>query len=481
MSLKILIVDPENKYASACKVLLQNNSFECQVVISGKEAQVLCAQNKFFAILISTEIQNFGISQVLKFVKSNQSSNKIISYCSNAKNFTEMGLDKEKILKLGASDFIDHQPTPEEVKDILEGGQSINDLVKALPKREGQLAEQEVQGEDSKFSPIRITDFYAAKNVIFDVYIKLGSKKYLKILHTGDVFSKDRLEKYKNEKKIEHLYIATVDRKKFVQWNNFVLEKTLDSKNVAAENKLNLLRSVSDKYIEEIYTEGMKPQMLEEGKSVCENTYKMIEKEKDLHKLLKTYQDMDPSAYSRFFLISLFSGMVVKFFSWQSKTTIETIAMAAMMHDLGKLKMPEELRMKRPETMSAPELEIYKQHPQMTSAMLEGNRLFSTSIKQIVLQHHEAADGSGFPFGIKDQNILPLSKILFFVAEFVDKIMFEKITPVQGVVKVLKDPDSFKKYNRNVIENFTKVFMDPDKVKKNFGSPASSGFLSNKK
>src|SRR5690606_29507728 len=114
--------------------------------------------------------------------------------------------------------------------------------------------------------PVNINDFYSGKNVLFDVYIRLGSGRYLKILHAGDAFTKEWLDRYKNEKKVEKLYISGADRKKFVQWNTFVLDKTIDSTTVGAETKVRLLRTVSDKYMEEVFTEGLKPQLVEQGK-----------------------------------------------------------------------------------------------------------------------------------------------------------------------------------------------------------------------
>lgn len=481
MALKVLLVDPDINFLASCKELLEKNSFECEIAKNGKDAQIFSSQNKFFAVVINLKIENYNIFQVLKFIKSNQSSNQTICYFTDEVVLKDLDLDKEKLIKLGVTESIDHFPSVEEVKDALEGHQNIQDIISSQAKSTGTSEEEEVVGEDDKFTSIRISDFYSSKNVIFSVYIKLGPKKYLKILHAGDTFSKERLDRYKNEKKVEYLYISVSDRKKFIQWNTMVLEKTLDSKNVGAESKVKLLRSVSEKYIEEIFTEGLKPQLIEQGKMVCNNTFKLIEKEKDLYKILRTYQDLDPSAFSHVFLIGLFSGMVVKFFEWQSQNTIETLAMASMMHDLGKVKLPTSIISKKPQELSPQEFDIYKEHVQYSVAILDGNRLFNNSIKQVILQHHEAADGSGFPFGLKDSNISALSRILFFVNDFVDMITFEKITPVQGVVKLLKDPNAYKKYNSFVIENFTKIFIDPDKIQKSHSLPSNSTLVPTKK
>lgn len=481
MAIKVLLIDPTSDWLFSTQSHLKQNFFDVKTANNGKDAQIIISKDKFFAVAINLEVQNYSAHQVLKFIKSNQNVQKVIAYISSEEKLKEMGLDNEQVIKLGATEVVTSIPSPNELKNILEGHQGIQDFVTNLNKRDGQSEEVEVATADDKFSAIGIDEFYSSKNVLFDIYIKLGSNRYLKILHTGDTFSRDRIDKYKNEKKVSHLYISVDDRKKFIHWSNFVAEKTISNPNVDAERKMDLLGSISEKYIEEIYTDGLKPQMVEQGKALCSSTFQLIEKEKNLFKLMRQYQDLDPTAYSHFFLISMFASMIVKQFEWQSKSTIETITMASMLHDLGKIKLPKQLLHKHPRDMSSEEFIIYKQHPQMSAELLENNRLISPSVKQIILQHHEASDGSGFPFGLKENNTLTLSKILFFVNEFVDRITYKKQTPVEGLRDLLMNKEECLRYNPVVLENFTKVFVDPTKIKKNDSMPSNSVVIPSRK
>lgn len=481
MAIKVLLIDPSSDWLVSAQDLLKKNFFDVNTANNGKDAQIIISKDKFFAVAINLEIQNYSAHQVLKFIKSNQNVQKIIAYISSEEKLTEMGLDHEQVLKLGATEVVTSIPTPAQLKNILEGHQGIQDFVTNLNKREGQSEEIEVATSDDKFSAIGIDEFYSSKNVLFDIYIKLGANRYLKILHTGDTFSRDRIDKYKNEKKVTHLYITTDDRKKFIHWSNFVAEKTITNMNVDVERKVDLLGAISEKYIEEIYTDGLKPQMVEQGKALCNSTFLLLEKEKSLFKLMRQYQDMDPTAYSHFFIISMFSSMLVKQFEWQSKSTIETITMAAMLHDIGKIKLPKKFLSMHPKDMSPEDFIIYKQHPQMSAELLENNRLVSPSVKQIILQHHEASDGTGFPFGLKESNTLTLSKILFFVNEFVDRLTHNKQTPVEGLRDLLMNKEECSRYNSHVLENFTKVFVDPTKLKKNDSMPSNSVVIPSRK
>lgn len=481
MAIKVLLIDPSSDWLISAQDLLRKNFFDVKTANNGKDAQIIISKDKFFAVAINLEVQNYSSHQVLKFIKSNQNVQKIIAFITSEEKLIEMGLDHEQVLKMGATEVVTSIPSPAELKNILEGHQGIQDFVTNLNKRDGQSEEVEVSTTDDKFSAIGIDEFYSSKNVLFDIYIKLGTNRYLKILHTGDTFSRERIDKYKNEKKVTHLYISTDDRKKFIHWNNFVAEKTIANSNVDAQRKIDLLTTVSEKYIEEIYSEGLKPQMVEQGKALCNSTFQLLEKEKGLFKLIRQYQDLDPTAFSHFFLISLFSSMIVKQFEWQSKSTIETVTMASMLHDLGKIKLPKVLLHLNPKDMTPDQFVIYKQHPQMSAELLENNRLISPSVKQIILQHHEASDGTGFPFGLKENNTLTLSKILFFVNEFVDRITHAKQTPVEGLRDLLMNKEECSRYNSVVLENFTKVFIDPSKLKKNDSMPSNSTVVPSRK
>ena len=92
--------------------------------------------------------------------------------------------------------------------------------------------------------------------------------------------------------------------------------------------------------------------------------------------------------------------------------------------------------------------------------------LIPKSVKQIVAEHHEACDGSGFPRGIKDSKIYTLAKIVFLADTFVHIMTEKELKPIEALKEILMDPDVSYKYNGLIIENFTKVFIDPDKIKR---------------
>lgn len=466
LALKLLIVDPDEEWTIKAKAYFNEQMYEVATVFNGRDAQLALYNEKFFAIIMNYSTENHSCMQVLKFIKTNYTNQRILMILNDKALIDSGDVSEEKLQKLGVANLAVKPFELNFLKELLEGHQSLSDLMASVPKKAGVSEETEVTLTDENFSRIKIDEFYSSQAVLFDIYIKISENKYLKILHTGDTFSKERLDKYKNEKKVDSLYFHNNDRRKFIQYNNFLTKKLIDNQVVPAYNKVNSLKNVTEKFIEEAFTVGVKPLVIEQGKEVCENVFKLVETQTDLYSVLKSYQNFDPSAFSHAFLVTLYSSAIIKQFEWQSKATIETAAMACMFHDIGKTLLPKEFIGLRAKDMSPEQLEMYKKHPELGYQILENNRGLNNSVKQIILQHHEAFDGTGYPFQKKGNKILTLANIVCLADDFVHIMMDHKIQPTEALRKILVNKEGVKRYNSVLIEKFIKVFVDPEKIQK---------------
>jgi PAS domain S-box-containing protein/putative nucleotidyltransferase with HDIG domain len=96
---------------------------------------------------------------------------------------------------------------------------------------------------------------------------------------------------------------------------------------------------------------------------------------------------------------------------------IEGLFLAATVHDVGKINVPTEL-LSKPGRLTALEYQMLQTHVQTGYEIMKGIN-FPWPIAQIIMQHHERLDGSGYPQGLKGEAILPEAKILA-VADVVD-------------------------------------------------------------
>jgi putative two-component system response regulator len=93
-----------------------------------------------------------------------------------------------------------------------------------------------------------------------------------------------------------------------------------------------------------------------------------------------------------------------------SQDRLKGIRMAGIIHDLGKISVPAEI-LSKPGLLNDMEFELIKVHPRTGYDILKGIE-FPWPIAEMVYQHHERMDGSGYPRGLKGEEILLEARIL---------------------------------------------------------------------
>jgi diguanylate cyclase (GGDEF)-like protein len=102
---------------------------------------------------------------------------------------------------------------------------------------------------------------------------------------------------------------------------------------------------------------------------------------------------------------------------------VELTRLAASLHDLGKLAIPEEI-LRKPSTLNESECLVLQRHPQIGFRMLES--LGVEPIAEWVLHHHERWDGAGYPDRLRGEEI-PLGARIIFVADAFDAMTSERV------------------------------------------------------
>ena len=101
----------------------------------------------------------------------------------------------------------------------------------------------------------------------------------------------------------------------------------------------------------------------------------------------------------------------------------DTIGQAALLHDLGKIGVPEGI-LRKPGPLTTDEWEIMRAHPTIGAQILEPFRFLARAV-DIVRHHHERFDGGGYPFGLAGARI-PLAARIFAVADSFDAMTSDR-------------------------------------------------------
>lgn len=103
-----------------------------------------------------------------------------------------------------------------------------------------------------------------------------------------------------------------------------------------------------------------------------------------------------------------------------SPECLEGLKLGALIHDIGKLALPSQI-LSKPSRLTEAEFAMVKEHPEQGALIIDEVE-FPWPIKQMILQHHERLDGSGYPKGLKGKDIILEAKIIA-VADIADSIL----------------------------------------------------------
>ncbi len=139
---------------------------------------------------------------------------------------------------------------------------------------------------------------------------------------------------------------------------------------------------------------------------------------------------------------------------------IEGVRLGALIHDIGKIHIPAEI-LNRPGRLSPAEFEMIKSHPSVGYDIIRGVD-FPWPVADMVLQHHERMDGSGYPQGLKGEQIALEARILA-VADVVEAMASHRpYRPGLGIERALEELEAHRgsRYDPQVADVCLQLFRD---------------------
>ena len=154
--------------------------------------------------------------------------------------------------------------------------------------------------------------------------------------------------------------------------------------------------------------------------------------------LILTMEAKDPYVRGHSKNVAEYSLAIAKEMRFPPKRLM-IIERAGILHDLGKLAIVDEI-LNKPSRLNEQEWQIMKSHPQRSIDILEPLE-FLTKEKKIILHHHEAYDGNGYPDGLKGEEI-PIEARIMAVADTFDamnsKRAYRNALPQDVIVSELR-------------------------------------------
>jgi HD-GYP domain-containing protein (c-di-GMP phosphodiesterase class II) len=140
-----------------------------------------------------------------------------------------------------------------------------------------------------------------------------------------------------------------------------------------------------------------------------------------------------------------------------SKRKMQALKYASLLHDVGKIGIPEEI-LKKVGTLTSEEYNIVKEHPKRAASILKPLKVLEPAMP-IILHHHEKYDGTGYPDGLKGKQIPMGARILSLVDAFeamITKRSYRRCKSLKTALKEIKR-NSGSQFDPKVVGAFLKI------------------------
>lgn len=180
----------------------------------------------------------------------------------------------------------------------------------------------------------------------------------------------------------------------------------------------------------------------------------------DMIKYIEWIEKKDPLTCSHCSKSAQYAVFLGKTLSLSADELV-VLSIAAPLHDLGKVKVPDEILVK-PASLTHEEYKVIQCHPLWGAEMIldnAGRNLDWLRVAEIILNHHERFDGCGYPAGINGKEIPFLAQIVS-IADAYDAMIsdrpYRSALPAETALRILQK-ESGKQFHPELVQEFIKL------------------------
>lgn len=305
------------------------------------------------------------------------------------------------------------------------------------------------------------------QSIPYDLFVNSSAletkQKFIKIFNHGEELTSEDLKSFKQ--KYTQLYISETQR-------NLYMQSLVESDGASDVEAVEFIKDSAIKYLHNVFDpdKEFSTEVLVETIHGCKDAVEnMIDVLDDysidgLRALIGDLSGHDFYTYDHSINVSMYCITILRVLKPNAtKSELIHAGLGGLLHDLGKIKIPTDI-LNCPGGLSDEEYQVIKTHPDLGLSLLIDNEdldieeLDLKTIARIVHEHHEAWNGSGYPQGIKENEIHLLARICS-IADFFDAVTtkrsYSEVVTVSQALSIM-EKTSGKKIDPKVFQVFSK-------------------------
>lgn len=251
-----------------------------------------------------------------------------------------------------------------------------------------------------------------------------------------------------------HIYIHTRDIRKMDRYTAQHLDKILSDPNLPGEVKAKVFYS-SSSYTMEKVLDDPRTETISEMKAVIKGMLDHVITNPTLLFDLFTITAHDYYTYHHSLNVGIFATALAYSYYGDADphNDIERLSYGFFLHDIGKALVPKEI-LNKPDKLTEEEWNIMKKHPQWGYNILMRTGHLTDEAAYIALEHHEQVNGSGYPNGIKGNEIHPCARICAIIDTF------DALTTERPYKPAISPFDALRHMQQLLIHGFDPYYLE---------------------
>ncbi|MBX3041030.1 MAG: HD domain-containing protein [Bdellovibrionaceae bacterium] len=312
---------------------------------------------------------------------------------------------------------------------------------------------------------------YVPKDLFFegmvlpvDIFIRMRRETYLLIGREGEKAKFSELHGFNHPNFA--IFVRSDEHQKLISSMTEMTEKIIPHANVPLKIKAQFVTGLVTDAISSL--EEKKFMTAGHLKKVAQLVVEMRQKSSVFDEVLAILQDSPKAASTQSMVTCLTSLALAEEMGITQMLVLEKISMGSLLHDIGLKFVPTEILEKPRHQWTPADLQVYENHPIQGIEMLRDLKDLPTDVLLIVAEHHENAQGTGFPKKLRDMRLSPLSRIVALATYFTDLLTSGRCTDADAAIEYM-EKIAGQPFNRQVfsaLRNIVNKRAMADQIKK---------------
>ncbi len=254
----------------------------------------------------------------------------------------------------------------------------------------------------SGFLPVYLDALRIDTVLDFDLYLSVEGKMVL--YREKNLPFTEHNRKTLLEHQVERLYVPLSAKSKYQKYIEASLDKIITDKKIPEPSKAKIIYDTSKHLVREVFENPQVGENIQRSKKMVEHTINYILRGREAFVHILQITSFDYYTYTHSINVCTFTLALARRLGMENPTILHELGIGALLHDIGKSRIPTKILKKR-ESLTSAEYELVKKHPAWGAEILRETNLIPPKSYYPVLQHQERMDGSGYPFRLKGPQI----------------------------------------------------------------------------